>query len=122
MLQGDALAVQLFIGAAALNVLSVAMTQAGWTHQWFLRGMFALAGILTIVSIGWGSIEPRMPFLGDALTAIASTRIAWFFAGIVPALIVGMRFGDFRRADNPVGSSRVDLQACKLEYSIVSPK
>ena len=23
---------------------------------------------------------------------------------------------------NPVGSSRVDLQACKLEYSIVSPK
>ena len=26
---------------------------------------------------------------------------------------------DFRQA---VGSSRVDLQACKLEYSIVSPK
>jgi Methionyl-tRNA formyltransferase len=24
--------------------------------------------------------------------------------------------------DRPVGSSRVDLQACKLEYSIVSPK
>ena len=24
--------------------------------------------------------------------------------------------------DDPVGSSRVDLQACKLEYSIVSPK
>ena len=24
--------------------------------------------------------------------------------------------------DLPVGSSRVDLQACKLEYSIVSPK
>ena len=25
-------------------------------------------------------------------------------------------------ADSIVGSSRVDLQACKLEYSIVSPK
>ena len=25
-------------------------------------------------------------------------------------------------AGQPVGSSRVDLQACKLEYSIVSPK
>ena len=24
--------------------------------------------------------------------------------------------------NGPVGSSRVDLQACKLEYSIVSPK
>ena len=27
-----------------------------------------------------------------------------------------------RRPPVPVGSSRVDLQACKLEYSIVSPK
>ena len=27
-----------------------------------------------------------------------------------------------RRVDDLVGSSRVDLQACKLEYSIVSPK
>ena len=29
---------------------------------------------------------------------------------------------DDLRADEDVGSSRVDLQACKLEYSIVSPK
>ena len=28
----------------------------------------------------------------------------------------------FRRGADEVGSSRVDLQACKLEYSIVSPK
>ena len=28
----------------------------------------------------------------------------------------------FHISDTPVGSSRVDLQACKLEYSIVSPK
>ena len=27
-----------------------------------------------------------------------------------------------QQAHIPVGSSRVDLQACKLEYSIVSPK
>ena len=34
-------------------------------------------------------------------------------------------FADDCRAQNQsvrVGSSRVDLQACKLEYSIVSPK
>ena len=30
------------------------------------------------------------------------------------------RFGEYRK--KLVGSSRVDLQACKLEYSIVSPK
>ena len=29
---------------------------------------------------------------------------------------------EVRRSAPPVGSSRVDLQACKLEYSIVSPK
>ena len=29
---------------------------------------------------------------------------------------------DAAGANVPVGSSRVDLQACKLEYSIVSPK
>ena len=27
-----------------------------------------------------------------------------------------------KKVDELVGSSRVDLQACKLEYSIVSPK
>ncbi len=32
-------------------------------------------------------------------------------------------FGRYRKAlEALVGSSRVDLQACKLEYSIVSPK
>ena len=36
--------------------------------------------------------------------------------GLVPAAIVA------RELDVRVGSSRVDLQACKLEYSIVSPK
>ena len=35
------------------------------------------------------------------------------------------RYGQFHLcedASQEVGSSRVDLQACKLEYSIVSPK
>ena len=40
---------------------------------------------------------------------------------LAPALLrAGSAFAD---ADpSAVGSSRVDLQACKLEYSIVSPK
>ena len=39
---------------------------------------------------------------------------------IQPALSRGLRAADLLA--NLVGSSRVDLQACKLEYSIVSPK
>ena len=35
---------------------------------------------------------------------------------------VGRIGGRARRPGRGVGSSRVDLQACKLEYSIVSPK
>ena len=43
-----------------------------------------------------------------------------------PSLILGLQrealAGISSYAGNYVGSSRVDLQACKLEYSIVSPK
>ena len=97
MLQGDALSVQLFIGAAALTALSVAMTQAGWTHKWFVGGMFSLAAFLTICSIGWGSIEPRIPILADGMSAVASSRVAWFLAGMVPAFVVGLRIDDALR-------------------------
>ena len=51
------------------------------------------------------------------------------FGGIIvtdwytPAGITGERLkANIFVHDNDVGSSRVDLQACKLEYSIVSPK
>ena len=37
-------------------------------------------------------------------------------------LLVAARRDHVNRLIMPVGSSRVDLQACKLEYSIVSPK
>ena len=39
-----------------------------------------------------------------------------------PSLLVPTFIGAFVGAEDRVGSSRVDLQACKLEYSIVSPK
>jgi hypothetical protein len=97
LLQGDALAVQLFIGAAALSALSVAMTQAGWTHRWFVRGMFALAVLLAIACAGWPYFESRIPAIGDALQAMAETRVAWFFAGIIPALVIGTRMTESQR-------------------------
>ena len=97
LLQGDELSVQLFIGAAALTALSVAMTQAGWTHKWFVRGMFALAALLTISSIGWPSFETKIPRLSGALQAIAASRLGWFLVGIIPAFIGGMLLNDWLR-------------------------
>jgi hypothetical protein len=97
MLQGDALAVQLFIGAAAISALSVAMTQAGWTHRLFVFSMFGLAAILAGISVGWPFLEARTPAINNALQIIAQTRVAWLFAGIVPALVIGVRLGEFQR-------------------------
>jgi hypothetical protein len=98
LLQGDALAVQLFIGAAALSALSVAVTQAGWTHRWFVRGMFALAALLSIACAAWPYFETRIPAISDALQAMVETRVAWFFAGIVPALVAGTRMTESQRS------------------------
>jgi hypothetical protein len=97
LLQGDGLSVQLFIGAAALTALSVAMTQAGWTHKWFVRGMFALAALLSISSIGWPFLQTRIPMINDALQSVASGRIGWFFVGITPAFVSGMLLSDWLR-------------------------
>ena len=47
--------------------------------------------------------------------AVAKQQVADLFAPDVPG---NVRLEEFLY----VGSSRVDLQACKLEYSIVSPK
>ncbi len=105
LLQGDALAVQLFIGAAALTALSVAMTQAGWTHRWFVRGMFALAAFLTIACVGWPYFESRIPLISDALQAVALSRIGWFFVGTIPAFVGGMLLSDFLRRRRPTAKT-----------------
>jgi hypothetical protein len=97
LLQGDELSVQLFVGAAALTALSVAMTQAGWTHKWFVRGMFGLAGILSITCIEWPYFEAHIPLVSGALLAVASTRIGWFFIGVMPAFVAGMLLSDSMR-------------------------
>jgi hypothetical protein len=97
LLQGDELAVQLFIGAAALTALSVAMTQAGWTHKWFVRGMFGLAGLLTVASVGWPFFQTRIPLLNEVLQAIASSRVGWLAVGVVPAFVGGMLLSDSLR-------------------------
>jgi len=97
LLQGDELSVQLFIGAAALTALSVAMTQAGWTHRWFVRGMFALATLLTAASVGWPYFQSRIPLISDALQVAASSRAGWLLVGIVPAFVGGMLLSDSLR-------------------------
>jgi hypothetical protein len=103
MLHGDALSIQLFIGAAAISALTVAMTQAGWTNRWFIWGMFLLAALLFGTTVAWPYLEGRIPLINDALRTIVSSRIVWFVTGIIPALVAGTFISDSlrRRRERP---------------------
>ena len=56
----------------------------------------------------------------DSRKAVGGEDVEWG-ADIIEAEI-RVRIRGMIQAIVEVGSSRVDLQACKLEYSIVSPK
>ena len=60
---------------------------------------------------------------------VGKLQVAWMFSvgtqhgqEAAPLIIGGDTLYVVSSYPNKVGSSRVDLQACKLEYSIVSPK
>jgi hypothetical protein len=83
MLAGDDLTIQLFIGATAVAVLGMAVTQAGWTHKWFVRSLFVLAGILALSAIFWKPISKEFPKFGSFASSLASQSISWFTLLIV---------------------------------------
>ena len=66
----------------------------------------------------------------DYEAALAEIKRLWSAGAGSPEAqkleVLAMLAQNYERAREPlpraVGSSRVDLQACKLEYSIVSPK
>jgi hypothetical protein len=61
VLQGDELTVQLFIAAAGLALLGIAVTQAGWTHKFFVRSLFGVAAILFLCAIFWRNVIEHAP-------------------------------------------------------------
>jgi hypothetical protein len=46
MLSGDDLSTQYFIVATSIAFLGIAVTQAGWKHPWFLKGLFGSGWVL----------------------------------------------------------------------------
>ena len=78
-----------------------------------------ITGIIGAIIAGW--LLPRLGiFMGGA---IVGQIIIAVIGAVILLVIVGLiRRQRGQRLSGGVGSSRVDLQACKLEYSIVSPK
>ena len=60
--------------------------------------------------------------LGEKVQKLWESEPGWFKPSDADELKRIQNFGIPAETEKAVGSSRVDLQACKLEYSIVSPK
>jgi hypothetical protein len=83
LLTGDDLTIQLFIGASAVAILGVAVTQAGWTHKWFVRSLFVIAAGLAILAVYWKPIRDANPAIGPVASEVAGNSISWFSLLIV---------------------------------------
>ena len=77
MLQGDDLALQLFIGATALWAAGVAVTQGGYTHKLLVRSMFGLSALLFVIAIFWGKLKEISPGISSEVASFIGP-VAWF--------------------------------------------
>ena len=94
---------------------------------WMLTSV-ALVLMMTVPGLGlfYGGMVGKKNVGDTVMTSFAITclvTVLYFILTYSLAFTGGSSFiGGFSRVFLQVGSSRVDLQACKLEYSIVSPK
>ena len=85
-------------------------------------GSVKLRAAFTISSTGDWIYKFAVPTLILRLTGSAVATAFAYVLEFIPYVIIGPFAGVIADRYSRVGSSRVDLQACKLEYSIVSPK
>ena len=69
----------------------------------------------------WDALVFRTPVMLRIVEGLSDERLQWLPPNGVNS-IAWLLWHIAEVEDNWMGSSRVDLQACKLEYSIVSPK
>ena len=111
----------LLAGAAALLTLAIQPLLGGKATLIF----FAIA---VAMSAAYGGLWPGL--LTTLLSMIAvgllfqnsNYLLAQSQSSLVLFALLGLTISAIIHLLHRVGSSRVDLQACKLEYSIVSPK
>ena len=92
----------------------------------------AIPGLLAVVLLVAGIHEPETPATAKPARAPIHRAVlkelsrSYWRVVAIGAIFTLARFSEafliLRARQTGVGSSRVDLQACKLEYSIVSPK
>ena len=116
---------QVLLGATALAAAWLAAQQSSpfaWLRVWLGEGLLAAA--IGLVACTWKANRRGLPLFSGPARKVALGLAPPLFAG---AFLTFLLFRSGLQSALPatwllVGSSRVDLQACKLEYSIVSPK
>ena len=125
------------LGSVSIDTVRAPRTEMFyWITIMFSQTLGTALGDWTASTAGLGYAGGAMVFcvlLGAVAAAYYRTKISrtlLFWTAFILTRPLGAVVGDF--FDKPVGdgglaysrvgSSRVDLQACKLEYSIVSPK
>ena len=91
-----------------------------------VAGGVATAAIsLAMLLIQATGLEPQLQLTHLLLTLLDAPSeyvLGWLAHIVIGSVVLGGLFVHVEPRLGAVGSSRVDLQACKLEYSIVSPK
>ena len=110
--------------AATVSACSTAL--ASWFAGQYVMDKELSASALSLVSDAGGRLSPVLwSAIGQHLHIQQGPRPSWLNPWLVLLVRNAPRAGppwlEYALAKS-VGSSRVDLQACKLEYSIVSPK
>jgi hypothetical protein len=100
---------QYFVAGAALTVLGVAVTQAGWNHRWFLRGAFGLGIALLVCAALWKPITSTFPKVGELTDPIGSSAGAWFT--LLVCALISIFWLDFRARSTRPGGNSSDIAA-----------
>jgi hypothetical protein len=94
MLTGDDLSTQYFIAGAAIAILGIGVTQAGWTHRWFVRIMFLLGLALLASAAFWGQITEQFPKFAKLTNPVGSSSLAWL--SLLSVALISVLYLDYR--------------------------
>src|SRR5271169_2954773 len=68
-----------WLGSAAIAVVAIAITAAGFNNRLFVRAMFGLFVLLALVAVLWRRVIAFLPeHFDDRMSFIANSKVAWF--------------------------------------------
>jgi hypothetical protein len=94
MLTGDDLSTQYFIAGTAITILGIGVTQAGWTHRWFVRCLILLGLLLLASAAFWGRLAEQFPKLAKLANPVGSSSLAWL--SLLAVAVISVLYLDYR--------------------------